>query len=375
MDLDQHRHRRPTALTPTAAVRTAGSGALAARANLPMVFPGAAKGPRGAQASLGGMLDTDSRWLTTMRISPRWLARRCGGAIRAGLDFEDLLDRSFIPRQEDGVLDISGAQHLLMTLNIIDLLDDEVHGFGHHRQRRGASAVLLCCLSDRGTVGSALDRLVRYLNFSRSVYRAQVNISRRWVDVSLNASTPNDRDAAMIEEIYASFLYQGLCWFAGRDLSVARLQVRMPDHPTLGRTHPVLGVPVVLGDTTAIRLPAACLALPRRAAPVDNPVLASSEHWQSGAPRPVRPTGARDDRNAWVLEQAIAHLQTSNATVDDIAAELGYSESRSLRRLIKSKTGRTPQEWRARTALPGADEDPHVRARARARQLLAGMSL
>ncbi len=307
-----------------------------------------------------------------------WLGRRAAGAIAAGISFDDLLERSFIPRAAGSLTGISYVQNLLLTLNIVSLLDDETHGFGRARQPRGAATILLCCLADRSTLGGALDRVVRYLNASQSFLRAEVRTSRRWADLSLQATTRSEADGATVEEFWASFLFQGLCWFTGRPIPLSHLQVRSPNHPLTGQAHPSLGVPIVLGPTTALRIPAAALALQRRALPSDNPILEAMEAWMCEETEVAKPA-SRDARTARVVGRALVQLRNSDATLEEIAEVLGYSEARSLRRLITTKTGRSPQAWRALGPVdPGASAsgpDVPVQARARALELLQQMGL
>jgi transcriptional regulator GlxA family with amidase domain len=49
------------------------------------------------------------------------------------------------------------------------------------------------------------------------------------------------------------------------------------------------------------------------------------------------------------VERATHLLQTSEASVDEIAAEVGYADGVTLRTLLRRKTGRGVRELRARS--------------------------
>ncbi len=46
------------------------------------------------------------------------------------------------------------------------------------------------------------------------------------------------------------------------------------------------------------------------------------------------------------VEQAVHRLQTTDATIDEIAAAVGYSDGVTLRTLLRTKTGRGVRELR-----------------------------
>jgi AraC-like DNA-binding protein len=67
--------------------------------------------------------------------------------------------------------------------------------------------------------------------------------------------------------------------------------------------------------------------------------------------------GFREVRRKLVMDASLQLLRSSSLSTEAIAAELGYADSRSFRRFIKSATGKTPEALRAeplRTAPPAA---------------------
>ncbi len=230
--------------------------------------------------------------------------------------------------------------------------------------------MMLACLADRKTLGAALDRMVRYLAFRQSALSAKVTTSRRWIDFKIAAQVRRDEDSSVLEESHAQFIFQAISWFTGQAAPLVHLQTHRADHPLLGRRHPLLGVPLVLGRTTALRFPISAYNLPRRTVIADNPVLEAVDLWMSGAPV-AWPLARRDSRNAEILSSAIARLQSSQDSLDTIAESLGYAEPRSLRRLIKNKTGKSPSEWRALSGETRESMGALLHARTRAREMLA----
>jgi AraC-like DNA-binding protein len=75
--------------------------------------------------------------------------------------------------------------------------------------------------------------------------------------------------------------------------------------------------------------------------------------------------GFRRSRSHALAAAAVRKLRYSDDSVDSIAAELGYSDARSLRRFLKTATGATPQQIRASGVVADSD-DTEVRRRLQA---------
>ena len=320
------------------------------------------------------MLDApqaETGWGRRIEVPAEWLARRSRGAVAAGVDLETLFQRCLIAPQERGLLEITTAQHLLLPLTIVDLLDDETHGLGRTRTRKGTGGVLLCCILECADLESAIGRLARYCGWAGETFQVSVRTSRRAIDIAVKAVARDDEDGALLEEVWALVISVLLGWFAGRPLPVTGVQLRVTEHPSIGKSHPMFGAPLTYGPVTALRLRPDCLSWPRAAPAVENPMIEMVDRWLDAAPRP-RPQPTRARHKAAVVETAVTRLRATSDSLADIAEDLGYAEVRSLRRLIKDKTGRTPQAWRAMGA-PALTPDAAVAwtARQRVRDLLA----
>jgi hypothetical protein len=300
-----------------------------------------------------------------------WLARRTAGAVQAGFDLEDLLQRAYIRLGDEEAVDLSMAQLYLLTNQIIRALDDETHGFARARFRRGHSAVLATSLLDRSTVGDALNRIIRYFELTASPFSIALQETRLTATISMRVEARSFVDAAMIEDSWATFVYQMLSWFAGRRLPLFDFQVRLPDHPAIGRSHLLLQCPTVLGEVTRIRLPAHILRAPRRVTPSANPYVDVLSGWMALDGTSAPEAASRAARVARIVAAATQLLVSSDDPLERVAQSLGYSEARSLRRLIKQQTGKTPQEIRetGRAPVAALDHGGQLAAQAKGRLL------
>jgi AraC-like DNA-binding protein len=74
--------------------------------------------------------------------------------------------------------------------------------------------------------------------------------------------------------------------------------------------------------------------------------------------------GHRHARQQALVAAALRKLRGSDDSVEAIAAELGYSDARSLRRFLKAATGATPQQLRT-SGLARHHDDTQVRRKLR----------
>lgn len=321
------------------------------------------------------MLDvpqTATGWSRRIEVPAEWLARRSRGALAAGVDLETLFERCLIAPRERGLLEITTAQHLLLPLTIVDLLDDETHGLGRTRTRKGTGGVLLCCILECANLQDAIGRLARYCNWAGETFQVSVRTSRRAVDIAVAATARGDEDGALLEEVWALVINVLLGWFVGRPLPITGVQLRVAKHPSAGKSHPMFGAPLAYGPVTTLRLRPDCMTWPRAAPAVENPMLEMVDRWLAADALTASAPATRARRKAALVESAVARLRMTSDSLADIADDLGYMEARSLRRLIKDKTGRTPQAWRALGAsAPAPDATVAWAARQRVRDLLA----
>jgi AraC-like DNA-binding protein len=80
----------------------------------------------------------------------------------------------------------------------------------------------------------------------------------------------------------------------------------------------------------------------------------------------------RDMRRSAIADAGVRQLLSSDAPVEQIASELGYSEARSFRRLLKAATGMTPAQVRSERR-PSAAKAPDVLLYKRIRELVRRM--
>ncbi|WP_050422376.1 helix-turn-helix domain-containing protein [Bradyrhizobium tropiciagri] len=66
--------------------------------------------------------------------------------------------------------------------------------------------------------------------------------------------------------------------------------------------------------------------------------------------------GFRHARERTLAQSAVRRLRDSDDSVEAIAAELGYSDARSLRRFLKNTTGSTPSQIRVGSFFPREDD-------------------
>lgn len=326
-----------------------------------------------------------------------WFRPTADRRVLGGLELDDLLSRS---RVDPTAVRLTPDQHFLMMLNSIDVTDDECHGLARRRVRPGFSAIGLHAMLGTSSLAAALRVLARYYAAPASVFGLEVREADGLARIELSAEGADWAGAAMLEEIWLMALHMFMSWFVGRRLPVLAMTIARPDHPDIGGTHWALGAPVTLDRTTSFVLPLAFLGLPKRAVDVDEPIWEAMQFAmdeialpagegvlgaalsQVEAPAKARLREAfdslalcdrqlsrrirsehgatfRDLRGEALVALAKELLRHSEASIEEIGAQLGYAEERSFRRFVRSRTGLTPAQIR-NGAFPPAD--PEARA-------------
>ena len=317
-----------------------------------------------------------------------WVRRHCAGAIRAGLDFETMLRESCIDLDpEDPRGEISRAQHLALILGVIVALDDEGHGMTRRRVNVGMNNLAMRVAGTARSVEEAVEAFARFFEKTASPVLLRPAFSSNSVEVRFWSDSVDSDQAAAIEEIYSVSLMLNLNWLAGRKLSVQSFALRDPLHPSIGRLHWAFDALTRHGPTTLLRLAPRQLLLRARVPAIGefmwqplrfwiendsriNPGATTSASWASAALRVADLTEAsefserslrrrfaneghsfRKLRTNAIAEAGVRQLLSTDDTVEQIAAELGYSEARSFRRLLKAATGMTPAQIRADRTL------------------------
>jgi AraC-like DNA-binding protein len=205
----------------------------------------------------------------------------------------------------------------------------------------------------------------------------------------------------VLEDTYLSWIFMHCMYFLGSRMPVAVVSTRDPFHFNLGGRHFAIGAPLRFGAVTSMQFPRVLLGrrgLSRAganphwdcfrlwldfiehgdAAPAMDRYLTARGHLHlddfaeracrsaSTIRRRLRGDGGfRRSRSHALAAAAVRKLRYSDDSVDSIAAELGYSDARSLRRFLKTATGATPQQIRASGVVADSD-DTEVRRRLQA---------
>ncbi|SFJ07084.1 helix-turn-helix domain-containing protein [Bradyrhizobium sp. Gha] len=224
--------------------------------------------------------------------------------------------------------------------------------------------------------------------------------------VSVHAESLRGSDALLLEDIYLSWIFMHCMYFLGGAMPVTSVSTRDPLHFCLDGKHFAIDAPVRHGTVTGMQFPRALLgrrSLNRAGA---NPHWECFRLWldfiehRGGATernalcdlgglrmkemavragvststmrrRLLSDGGFRQARERKLVTAAVDRLRNSDESVESIAAELGYSDARSLRRFLKATTGATPQQLRMAVFSPQPDDRE---ARVRLQEIGAAMA-
>lgn len=328
-----------------------------------------------------------------------WARKHCAAAIQAGLDFEAMLRESCIDLDPDDPRgEISRAQHLALILSVILTLEDEAHGMTRRRINVGMNNLAMRVAAAARTAEEAVEAFALFYKKTVSPVRFQISAQTNALDVSVSLDSIDSGQAAAVEEVHIVSLMLNLSWLAGRQLKAQSFSVRDPLHPHIGRQHWGVDAPVHFGSSTSVRLsPRQALLAARVPAAGDfmwqplkywiendpginpqlswaNATLRVADLPQSSAlsERSLRRRFAteghsfRELRRKAIAETGVRQLLSTDDPVEQIAANLGYSEARSFRRLLKSVTGMSPAQIRTDLSLSvprAADVRLHKRLR------------
>ncbi len=329
------------------------------------------------------------------QIPLAWAERQAAPAVAAGLSIEDLYSRALIaPKFGDERDQISPLQLLVFYAALVLETDDGTHSMMRHRHAPSIGPLGFRILLGSPNLNDGILALAKFYDLASRSIRLQLSTEGDQAFLAIQAE--DDLGGGLFEEdIQLVYLYFGLTRFLGRNFPASWVGTRDIDHLSLGSTHHLIGRPVRLHRSAGLAFPRALLAARPPSSGLDDftwrPIgdalsLMAKEHRsapdgvnhhdlrlaraaadQGMAPSTYRRmmaqtgSGFRQLRERALLDVTLDHLRTRTCSVDAIAADLGYSEARSLRRFVKRATGRTPAELRR--DLPGGVPPAKLRTR------------
>jgi AraC-like DNA-binding protein len=272
--------------------------------------------------------------------------------------------------------------HLICNL-LITTLDDELHGAGKARMMRGTGALGLQVMASAPTLRAGLNSLIKLYQLAGTFCDLEL-IEGRDAELRIRSELPRDSMAFVIEEVLANWLYVQLCFLLQSPLKLSSYATTA-QHPNAGGRHAYFGCPVVASKHSSLRFPKYYLDMPPKVRLGDAPLLQSVMYWLEQVARQRQCCGSlyedkpvslsvlellgdidltfahcsdalsaseRDVRHALSMEGSnfrelrrlalvnrVRPMLNASANLDDVAASLGYSDARSLRRGLKAATG------------------------------------
>lgn len=332
------------------------------------------------------------------------LERHAAGTVRLGLSFEQLLSDSMIEvRFGDNRDVVSPVQHLLFCLNAVLSTEDAAHALARRGVSRSYPDIGVRMFLGCSTLEGAIEALARLYASSASPVRIRLETEGDLAILSVHIDAPDHREGALIEEMYLVWLFMQILLFLGRPPPLGGMTLRDPLHFNQGRRHCGVGAPVSHGVATAFWFPRQLLGRAPASRAGENVMWDCYQLWfdflqdtptapgltayvhdgafvrfsdlvrgASVSPntlrRQYRSAGGtfRQMRQRTLIDAVVSRLQTSHETVESIAADLGYSDGRSLRRFLKQAAGLTPREVRARARVEIAQANPQIFERIKA---------
>jgi len=335
--------------------------------------------------------------MSSRTVPLSWATRLSAGAVERGISLERLFDRALIaPRFGDDRDEISTLQLVLLYATLILETGDGTHALLRRRHPPETGPLGLRILLGSPDLADGLDALAKFYQLSSTAVRWSV--STEGAEAFVAVRIEDDGPGGLLEEdIQLCYLYFGLTCFLGRPLPVSWVTTRDAAHVNIGARHYLLGGPVRRGAASGFAFRKSFLAMspatagfeefgwrPLRQAfnlleTLDNGVSADVNNRDLrvanlAADLNISPAtyrrmmvrdgeGFRQVRERALLDAALDRLRTQSSSLDAIAADLGYSDARSLRRFIKRATGRTPNELRQDFALAVPPSRLHARLR------------
>jgi AraC-like DNA-binding protein len=326
-----------------------------------------------------------------------WITRHMSGVVRQGLSFENVMEASLIDLHHGDNRDLVGpAQFLLLCMNTALGIDDAAHGLARSRIDPAYTALGLRVALGSATLEDAILAVGYLYRTASSAIQIELKTTQDLAILNIRADSILDADAIVLEDTYLSWLFMHCLYFLGNAMPVLGVSTRDPFHFNLGGRHFAIGALVRYGPVTSMTFPRTLLrrhGLNRAganphwdcfrlwldfiehgdAAPTKSDYVTARGHLhlediatRAGLSastirrRLLVEGGLRHARQQALVAAALRRLRSSDDSVESIAAELGYSDARSLRRLLKAATGATPQQIRT-SGLSMHHDDTQVR--------------
>ncbi|MFC4257712.1 helix-turn-helix domain-containing protein [Marinobacter lacisalsi] len=344
-------------------------------------------------------------WHGVTALKLGWIAQTAIIASQRGVDPSYLLSDIFT-KQLKGQPDYNQAldpwECTLFCSRLIGTVEDELHGVANSPMKIGTAATGLRVMVSAKSLGAAIDALIRYyslVNSSCSIQRVSTGSCTR-IEIKIDGEPSSVTSA--VEELMLQFLHAELSYLLNFFLPITSVATTADFHPEMRRRHSYLNAMVYAGPRTSLAFPSKYNNFPIRHTLTDTPVSDATLFWLEHHPtRPgsqrwradVAPVSAAvfehlmlenlpfnacsarlgmtesqmrkaldyegstflEIRREALLEKAMP-LFEAGRNVDDIATELDYSDSRSLRRALRLAAGVSISDLRSkRITRPGSN--------------------
>ncbi|WP_421870114.1 AraC family transcriptional regulator [Pararhizobium sp.] len=334
------------------------------------------------------MVDADRRM-----ISPSFVEEALDCLRRAGKPTAPLLASLGLPATVDTA--ISAESYGALWLAVAAEVDDEFFGMGERPMRSGSFTLLCHCVLHAKTLDQALRRALRFLSVVLEDPSGELVIRDGLAEIVL--TDKGSARSAFAYRTYWILLHGIACWLVGRRIPIRRVDFRCAE-PQEGADYRLFfGAPVQFSqpvsclafDRAVLKLPVArteqALKQFLRGAPAN---ILVRYRYDAGLAAAVRKRLRDQAPAAWTSfgdlaaqmhmsastlrhrlqgegqsfagikdeirrDRAIDMLLNSEASVGEIAAQLGYSEPSAFHRAFRKWTSKSPAAFRRAAGMPG----------------------
>jgi AraC-like DNA-binding protein len=322
-------------------------------------------------------------------IPVSWIRTHFAAARNEGLDTDSLIMK-YSPKVDfdNRRAILSGIEQLAIILDMLVSIGDESHGYCERRAPLGYNSLMLRTMMSATTVFEAVDIAARYLRMTDGPVKLYVEHADTHTDIVPKAVKALQQ-AESFEEIWALWLDMCLSWLVGERIRPLAMLTSNAAHPALGKRHWLINAPVLRARGTGLRLARTQMKIRIRERTASHPTLSSVKFFMenSGSYFPalqiakitsgldmfpkrkivqmdelcadlsISPSALRrrlsdqgvsfrELRREAVVAAVCERLIVSDDTGDELAEHVGFSEVRSLRRMLKVSTGMTLGELR-----------------------------